>query len=196
MSPIAITLLALSMSADAFAASIARGATTRPNFAGAVRGGLVFGIVEAITPILGWAVGIAASGFVGAIDHWIAFAILGAVGARMIWEALTRDEAEEEEEEAEAAPPRSLRGMLTLVLLAVGTSIDAAAVGVTLALVGENILTIAAAIGLATFVMTTIGLSIGRMAGAKLGSAVEVIGGVVLIGIGTVILLEHLGVLG
>jgi putative Mn2+ efflux pump MntP len=75
MSPFGIVALALSMSADAFAASIARGASTRPDFAGAVKGGLVFGVVEAITPLLGFAVGLATASFVGAIDHWIAFAI-------------------------------------------------------------------------------------------------------------------------
>lgn len=172
------------MSADAFAASLGRGAATKPNFARAIRGGLVFGTVEAITPILGWAVGLAASGFVASIDHWIAFVLLVAVGGKMIWEAF------QPEDESEEASPKS--GLIGLVATAVGTSIDAAAVGVTLALLGANILVIALSIGFATFVMTTIGLSIGRIAGHKFGSAVEVLGGLVLIAIGTIILVEHL----
>jgi putative Mn2+ efflux pump MntP len=191
MSPAAIAFLSLSMSADAFAAAIARGAATRPTFAGAVRGGLVFGSVEAITPILGWAVGLAAASFVASIDHWIAFALLGGVGAHMIWQAFRPDEEGEEE-----APPRSRgRNLLGLVVTAIGTSIDAGAVGVSLALVGVNILVIAASIGLATFVMTTIGLTIGRRAGHWLGSAAEIVGGMVLIVIGSFILAEHLGLL-
>ncbi len=192
MSPLGIVALSLSMSADAFAASIARGASTRPDFAGAVKGGLVFGAVEAITPLLGFAVGLATASFVGAIDHWIAFAILGAVGARMIWEAARRDEAAG----APTAAAPGWRGGLVLVATAIGTSIDAAAVGVSLALVGENILVIAAAIGMATFTMTTIGLSIGRVAGARLGRTVEILGGIALITIGSVILYEHLSAVG
>lgn len=189
MSPFSIALLSLSMSADAFAASLGRGASVRPNFAGAVRGGLVFGIVEAITPLLGWAVGLATASFVGAVDHWIAFALLAIVGGKMIHEAL-QPRVEEED-----APGRG-RGTLALVAVAVGTSIDAAAVGVTLALIGANILVIALSIGCATFAMTTIGMMIGRAAGARFGSVIEILGGVVLIGIGIAILCEHLRLLG
>lgn len=186
MSPFSVLLLSLSMSADAFAASIARGCATRPSFAHAIRGGLVFGMVEAITPLIGWTVGLATSSFVGAVDHWIAFVLLAVVGGKMILEAVRRDGSV-----ASPAPT----GRWTLIVTAVGTSIDAAAVGVSLALVGVNILLIALSIGLATFVMTTIGLTIGRAAGAHLGSTVEVLGGIVLIGIGTMILSEHLGLL-
>jgi manganese efflux pump family protein len=191
MSPFGIVALSLSMSADAFAASIARGAATRPRLGGALRGGFVFGLVEAVTPLLGWAIGIFTATFIAAVDHWVAFLILGAVGGRMIWEAWRQDS------DGEASPPPSgVRGLVALVAVAIGTSIDAAAVGVSLALIGENILVIAASIGLATFIMTTIGLSIGRVAGARLGRIVEILGGVALITIGTVILIEHLALLG
>lgn len=189
MSPFGIAALSLSMSADAFAASIARGAATRPTLSGAIKGGLVFGVIEALTPLLGWMVGIATASFVGAVDHWIAFTLLGFVGGRMIWEALTR-----EDEDTQAAPAAAgWRGALALVAVAIGTSIDAAAVGVSLALVGQNIVMIAAAIGFATFAMTTIGLSIGRMVGSKLGRVVEMAGGATLIAIGSWILADHLG---
>jgi len=192
MSPFGIVALSLSMSADAFAASIARGAATRPDFAGAVKGGLVFGVVEAITPLLGFAFGLLTASFVGAVDHWIAFGLLGVVGGRMIWEAVHREESED----APSIATTGWRAGLVLVATAIGTSIDAAAVGVSLALIGENILLIAASIGFATFTMTTIGLSIGRVAGARLGRAVEIVGGTVLIAIGSIILYEHLSAIG
>ncbi|MET4683932.1 manganese efflux pump MntP [Brevundimonas faecalis] len=192
MSPVAIAVLSVSMSADAFAAAIGRGAQHRPSLAQALRSGLVFGVIEAITPLIGFALGVAAAGFVEAVDHWIAFGLLGAVGAKMIWEALKR----EEEVEAEAVGGKAAsRGLLALVATAVGTSIDAGAVGVGLALLGANIWLIAACIGFTTFALATLGLLIGKAAGARLGKVVELIGGVALIGLGLKILLEHLGVL-
>lgn len=193
MSPIAILILSLSMSADAFAAAIGRGAQQRPDFAQAVRSGLVFGIIEALTPLIGFGLGIIAAGLVEAIDHWIAFGLLGAVGAKMIWEALKRDENDAEIE----APSKVVgkAGMVALVATAVGTSIDAGAIGVSLALLGENIWIIAAAIGATTFVLATLGLLIGKVAGTRLGRIVELVGGVALIVLGSKILMEHLGYL-
>lgn len=192
MSPVAIAVLSVSMSADAFAAAIGRGAQHRPSLSQALRSGLVFGVIEAITPLIGFALGVAAAGFVEAVDHWIAFGLLGAVGAKMIWEALKR----EEEAEAEAVGGKAAsRGLLALVATAVGTSIDAGAVGVGLALLGANIWLIAACIGFTTFALATLGLLIGKAAGVRLGKVVELIGGVALIGLGLKILLEHLGVL-
>lgn len=192
MSPVAIAILSVSMSADAFAAAIGRGARHRPTLAQALRSGLVFGVIEAITPLIGFALGVAAAAFVAAIDHWIAFGLLGAVGGKMIWEALKpEDEAEEEAAAAKAAS----RGLIALVATAVGTSIDAGAVGVGLALLGENIWLIAACIGFTTFALATLGLLIGKAAGTRLGKIVELVGGVALIALGLKILLEHLGFL-
>lgn len=192
MSPVAIAVLSVSMSADAFAAAIGRGAQHRPTVPQALRSGLVFGVIEAITPLIGFALGVAAAGFVAAIDHWIAFGLLGAVGAKMIWEALKR------EDQVEAADPggkAASRGLLALVATAVGTSIDAGAVGVGLALLDANIWLIAACIGFTTFALATLGLLVGKAAGTRLGKIVELIGGVALIALGLKILLEHLGVL-
>ncbi|MNK24917.1 putative manganese efflux pump MntP [compost metagenome] len=190
MTPVAIAILSLSMSADAFAAAIGRGAQHRPTLPQALRSGLVFGVIEAITPLIGFALGVAAASFVAAIDHWIAFGLLGAVGGKMIWEALKP--ADENEEAAEARKAVS-RGLVALVATAVGTSIDAGAVGVGLALLGENIWLIAACIGLTTFALATLGLLIGKAAGTRLGKIVELVGGVALIALGLKILLEHLG---
>lgn len=192
MSPVAIAILSVSMSADAFAAAIGRGARHRPTLPQALRSGLVFGVIEAITPLIGFALGVAAAAFVEAVDHWIAFGLLGAVGGKMIWEALKReDEAEEEAAAAKAAS----RGLIALVATAVGTSIDAGAVGVGLALLGENIWLIAACIGFTTFALATLGLLVGKAAGTRLGKIVELVGGIALIALGLKILLEHLGFL-
>ena len=189
MTPLAIAVLSLSMSTDAFAAAVGRGASHRPTLPGAVKAGLVFGVIEATTPLIGWALGMVAAGLVEKIDHWIAFGLLAAVGGRMIWEATrprTGDECDE--------PRRS--GPWGLIATAVGTSIDAAAVGVGLAFIGANIWIIAASIGLTTFLLATIGMVVGRMVGRRFGKAVELLGGLALVTLGLTILLGHLGVLG
>lgn len=187
MTPLSIAVLALSMSADACAAAIGRGAAHRPTLPVALRTGLVFGTVEAITPLIGWSLGFAASSFVTEIDHWIAFILLAVVGGKMAIEGLSRDKDD-------AAPPAST-GRLALLATAIGTSINAAAVGVTLALLQANILVIALAIGCATFTLATIGLLVGRAVGARFGAIVEVLGGIALVVLGTKILAEHTGYL-
>jgi putative Mn2+ efflux pump MntP len=190
MSPFSIAVLALSMSADAFAAAIGRGASERPSLASAIRAGLVFGVIEAITPIIGWALGLAAATVITSIDHWIAFALLGVVGAKMAYEAVRRRSTNNAKDR-----DTTREGALALVATAVGTSVDAAAVGVTLAFLNANIVAIALSIGAATFVMASLGMVIGRAAGVKLGAAVEFVGGLALIGLGLKILLEHTGVI-
>tara|TARA_R110002167_G_scaffold23089_5_gene82252 strand:- start:7131 stop:7715 length:585 start_codon:yes stop_codon:yes gene_type:complete len=192
MAPITILLLSLSLSADAFAAAIGRGAVHRPTLLEAIRAGLVFGAIEAITPVIGWALGLAAADIVQSVDHWIAFILLGAVGGKMIWEATRKDPPGTD---TVAEPRPRARGRLALVATAVGTSLDAAAVGVSLAFLGVNIGIVAISIGLTTFVLATLGMLIGRIAGNRLGPAAELIGGILLIGMGTHILLEHLGLI-
>ena len=178
-----VVLLALSMSTDAFAAAVGKGARLdRPGLGEALRTGLIFGSVEAATPLIGWGLGKAASRFIAAYDHWIAFAILTLVGGKMIWDAARR-EPEEEKPKSHSLP--------VLVLTAIGTSIDALAVGVTLALIGANIVVNALAIGTTTFVLVTIGMLTGRFLGEKFGHYAEAAGGVVLILIGIAILAEH-----
>ncbi|SDP00964.1 Putative Mn2+ efflux pump MntP [Phyllobacterium sp. OV277] len=143
----------------------------------------MFGIVEAITPVIGWAAGVAASGFVQAIDHWIAFGLLGAVGFRMLYAAMSR-KAQTEERVGNSA--------YMLLATAVGTSLDAMAVGVSLAFLNVNILVIALAIGIATFLMSSGGMLIGRLIGERFGRAAEVVAGFALIILGSSILIEHL----
>src|SRR5689334_12368065 len=176
--------LALSMSADAFAAALGKGAALdNPRLSEALRAGLIFGTVEAITPVIGWAAGVTASRYISAFDHWIAFSVLGAIGGKMIWESIHRAGARQR-------PAQHSLGVL--IGTASGTSIDAMAIGVTLALIEANILVAALAIGGTTFALATLGIMIGRLIGAKLGRLAEAAGGTALILIGTKILLDHI----
>lgn len=189
MTPVAIAVLSLSLSTDAFAASVGRGASHRHTLVGAIKAGLVFGVIEAVTPLIGWALGLAAAGLVEQFDHWIAFVLLAAVGAKMIWDVIgARAEGQNDD--------RRHSGPWGLIATAIGTSIDAAAVGVSLALIGANIWVIAASIGVTIFLLTTLGMVIGRVVGQRFGKVVELLGGLALIALGLTILLEHLGVLG
>lgn len=189
MSFVSNTVLAFSMSADAFAAAIAKGSAVRKTkITEALRIGVLFGIIEAIMPIIGWSIGLIASKFIIAIDHWVAFTILGIIGLKMIWEGFNPDE------EAQMREKKRYK-LHILALTAVGTSIDAMAVGVTLAFVNANIWITSAMIGAATFIMVTIGIMAGRYIGAKAGRIAEILGGICLIVIGTKILCEHLGYL-
>ncbi len=176
MSILPVLFLALSMSADAFAAACGKGAALeRPHWGEALRTGLIFGGIEAVTPVIGWAAGRAVGGYIAAFDHWVAFGILAAIGGKMLWDAARRHGEEEK--------PQS-HSFLVLAMTAVGTSIDALAVGVTLALVGADIVVNALAIGAATFTMTTIGVMTGRFLGDRFGRYAEAAGGLVLIAIG------------
>lgn len=181
----ATILLAFGMSMDAFAASIGKGATLhKPKFSEALRTGLIFGAIETLTPLIGWGLGMLASQFVLEWNHWIAFVLLIFLGGRMILEGF-RGESDDLAE----APRR--HGFWLLVTTAIATSLDAMAVGVGLAFLQVNILTTALAIGCATLIMSTLGMMIGRYIGPLLGKRAEILGGIVLIGIGTEILWSH-----
>ena len=185
MSPLAIGFLAIGLSVDAFIAAIGNGATERhPGFARALRTGLVFGAVEAVTPLLGWCAGMLASGYVEAIDHWIAFTLLLLVGGRMALHGWRDRDL--------PAPARGRQSPLVLLATAVGTSVDAAAVGISLAFLQVSILTVALVIGLVTAVMATVGVMFGRVIGSRFGHIAEMAGGIVLMLLGSGILLEHL----
>lgn len=186
MNFVSITLLAFAMSTDAFAAAVGKGtALVKPRWSEALRTGAIFGVIEAITPVVGWALGYAASDYVEAWDHWIAFTLLVVLGGRMLLGALkTPDES------ADDKP--SSHGFWLLVATGFATSIDAMAVGVGLAFLDVNIITIALAIGFATFAMVTLGVMVGRLLGNIAGRWAEAIGGILLIAIGAVILYEHM----
>lgn len=183
MNAAALTVLAFSMSMDAFAASLGKGAAlTRPRALEALRTGFIFGLIEAATPVIGWVIGAAATSWVAVVDHWLAFAILGALGLHMCHAAWRR---------GEDRPAQARHSVVILATTALATSLDAMAVGVTLAFVNVSIVAAAAAIGLATGLMTAIGTYAGRWLGPAFGRGAEFIGGLCLIGIGTKILIEH-----
>ena len=176
------TALALAMDAFAVATAVAAGLpdwTARHTF----RLAWHFGLFQAMMPIIGWFGGSALLPFMGAIDHWIAFALLALLGLRMIWQARHPEDPSKDFD--------ATRGW-SLVILSVATSIDAFAVGVSLGLIAISIWIPSLIIGLVTLVVTYLGTRIGRRAGGYLGQWAERIGGVVLIGIGTRILLQHL----
>jgi putative Mn2+ efflux pump MntP len=180
----ATAALALAMSTDAFAAAIGKGAALeKPHLREALRTGLIFGIIEGLTPLIGWALGQAAAPYVAAWDHWIAFVLLAGLGARMVREGLSAPDVE-------ISKPSS-HSFWVLAITGFATSIDAMIVGAGLAFLDADIAVTAAAIGFSTFVMVTIGVMLGRGLGAVVGKRAELIGGVVLFAIGCLILYEH-----
>jgi len=183
--------LGLSLSVDAFAAAVGKGAVMRrPRLSEALRIGMIFGLTEAISPAIGWAVGRALTGWIMAIGNWVAFALLLAVGGHMLWMALKGfrhgNDAADEQEEAEEAP-KSRFGGARLLLTAVATSIDAMAVGVSLAVLDVGIGLACLVIGAVTTVIATCGVVIGRHAGERLGPLPELLGGGALIAIGVAV---------
>ncbi|WBX93137.1 manganese efflux pump MntP family protein [Pseudoxanthomonas mexicana] len=185
MNPVSILLLGLAMSTDAFAAALAKGAgMVKPTWPQALRIGLIFGVVEAITPMIGWLLGSAAARFIEQWDHWVAFALLFALGLHMLYKAFLA-----KEEEEDASPSGS---MWSIALTGLATSIDAMAVGVGLAFVQVNIVVVSVVIGLCTFTLVTIGIMAGRVLSAVIGKWAEALGGLVLIAVGATILYEHL----
>ena len=143
-----------------------------------------FGLFQALMPIVGWLAGLSVERWISGVDHWVAFGLLAAIGGHMIYEALHGDE----EARASRDPTRGV----SLIVLSVATSIDALAVGLSLALLGVEIWWPAAVIGVVAFVFTAAGLHLGRRFGSLLGRRMEVAGGLILIGIGVKILVDHL----
>lgn len=184
MSVLTLSLTAVSLSADAFAASLARGsAEPRARLGPALRVGAVFGSAEGLMALAGWFAARSFAGFITAVDHWIALVLLCVIGARMIREGLSN---EPELETAGTVP----RGLLTTVLTALGTSIDSAAVGVALGLTEVGVHA-ALVIGLTSFVLSTGGYLTGPFAREALGKRAEILGGLVLIAIGVSIFVDH-----
>lgn len=179
-------ILAVGLSMDAFAVSICKGLSIRalmPRHAIIV--GLWFGAFQALMPLIGWLLGASFADKIAAVDHWIAFILLSLIGGNMVREALSK---KEEDCDPSLAP-------LTMLVLAVATSIDALAVGVTFAFLRVDILPAITLIGVCTFVISAVGVKVGNVFGMRYKSKAELFGGVVLVLIGVKILLEHLGLL-
>jgi putative Mn2+ efflux pump MntP len=182
----AITLLglALALAMDAFAVALGTGTVlSRLTGRHLFRLGFHFGLFQALMPVLGWLAGLTIVQWVEAWDHWIAFTLLAFIGGRMIYEACSEGEKPDDRD-----PTRGLN----LVMLSVATSIDALAVGFSLSVIGVSIWFPALIIGLVAGALTIIGMLVGKRVGDRWGAHVEIIGGLVLISIGTKILFEHL----
>ena len=183
MDLIAIFLIAVSLALDAFAVSVSSGISV-PGFGWrqAVKMGCWFGAFQFLMPLLGWALGSSVSRYIEAVDHWIAFALLAILGINMLREARSGDT-----EEASAS-----LGFRVMFAMAVATSIDALAVGVSMAFMPVDILSSAGIIGIVAFVLSVVGGLVGRRLGCLFQRRAELVGGLVLIGIGVKILCEHL----
>ena len=191
MSLLELFILAVGLSMDAFAVAVCKGLSVRK--AGAKECGIVglyFGGFQALMPAIGYFLGVQFKEYITSIDHWIAFILLGLIGFNMIRES--RERADENDEVCpKEEHPFAVKSML---LLAVATSIDALAVGVTLAFLDVNLPASISFIGVTTFVLSAIGVRIGTIFGMRYKSKAELAGGVILICMGLKILLEHLGV--
>lgn len=184
MGIIEIIFLSISLAMDAFAVSICKGLSmTKINIKKMLIIGIYFGLFQALMPVLGYLLGSSFSNLVASIDHFIAFILLGILGINMIKESFDSEEVNDDV------------GFKTMIVLAIATSIDALAVGVTFAFLNVNLLISISLIGIITFILSLIGVLIGNKFGGKLGNKAEFTGGVILILIGLKILLEHLGIL-
>ena len=181
-----IFLIAVSLALDAFAVSVSSGISI-PGFGPrqAVKMGLWFGTFQFLMPLLGWLLGSSVSQYIEAVDHWVAFGLLAVIGGKMAWESLRRGCGEE----GEAPPDLSAQ---RLCVLAIATSIDALAVGVSMAFLKTSIYFPAFIIALVTFTLSLLGVICGYRFGKIKGINVELLGGIILIAIGIKILVEHL----
>ncbi len=183
MSIIELFILALGLSMDAFAVSICKGLSVpKLQAKHCLICGIYFGGFQALMPLLGWLLGIRFQSLITNIDHWIAFVLLAVIGANMMKESFSKEEE---------CPDASF-GFKTMLTLAVATSIDALAVGVTFAFLDVNIVPAVLLIGATTFVCSAVGVKIGNVFGNRFQSKAEFLGGLVLIAIGLKILIEHL----
>ena len=185
-----LLLLAVGLSMDAFAVSVCKGlALRRTTFQAELTCGVWFGSFQALMPLAGFFLGTLFAGAIEAVDHWIAFGLLAIIGVNMLKEAMLK------EEECDCGGSADL-SVKTMFVMAVATSIDALAVGISLAMVGNvNIFFAVTLIGICTCLLSMLGVRIGNVFGSRFEAKAEIAGGVILIALGLKILLEHLGVL-
>ena len=189
MSFVEVLLIGIGLSMDAFSVSICKGLTTKQfSWKIALTCGLWFGFFQALMPVIGYFLGAQFQEYIEAYDHWIAFGLLFLIGANMIREALM---GKTEEKEDSHLSPRNAH--LDMLVLAIATSIDALAVGVSFACIQVKLWSSVLIIGLTPFAFSVLGVKIGNVFGSKFEKSAEIIGGIILILIGLKILLEHLG---
>ena len=188
MGVLEIVFISIGLAMDAFAVSICKGLSMKKmNWKKAGIIGLYFGGFQALMPAVGYFLGVGFEDKIKSIDHWIAFILLFLLGANMIKDAIKENDEEKDNNDD--------TDFKTMIVLAVATSIDALAVGITFAFLSVNILLAIAIIGIITFIISTIGVKIGNVFGDKYEKKAEIVGGIILILIGVDILLEHLEVL-
>ena len=184
-------LIAVGLSMDAFAVAVCKGlGMRRLDMRQAAVIALFFGGFQALMPLAGWALGAQFEKFITPVDHWIAFALLAIIGSKMLWDAFREGDSE-----GASCPIDGKLDVRELAMLAVATSIDALAVGITFAFLRVDIVVSAGLIGATTFALALAGVAVGQRFGARYEKLATVTGGVVLILIGLKILLEHLGVI-
>ena len=194
MSFVEILLIGIGLSMDAFSVSICKGLTTKKfSWKVALSCGLWFGFFQALMPVIGYYLGEQFEQYITAVDHWIAFGLLFLIGANMIREAFSKKEVESVEQEN--FPLSTFRSQLQMFPLAIATSIDALAVGISFAYIQVRIWSSVLIIGVTTFLFSVAGVKIGNVFGSRFEKSAEILGGAILILIGTKILLEHLGIL-
>lgn len=189
MGVLELLLIACGLAMDAFAVSLCKGLRMRRiNYGQAVIIALFFGFFQAVMPLLGWTLGIQFEHYITSVDHWITFILLSIIGSKMLYDSLTEDPT---------CPVQTVDrlDMKELLLLSIATSIDALAVGITLAFLNTDILFSVTLIGIVTFLLSLLAVAIGNRFGNRLQSKAGIAGGVVLILIGLKILLEHLGII-
>lgn len=180
-----LLILAIGLSMDAFAVSVCKGlAMKKLEFKNMAIVGLWFGGFQALMPTIGYFLGVQFKNQITAIDHWIAFVLLGIIGANMIKEACSKDDEE----------VKANLDVKTMFMLAIATSIDALAVGITFAFLSVNLVHAVTFIGITTFILSAVGVGIGNIFGTKYKAKAEIAGGIILILLGIKILLEHLGI--
>ena len=183
-------LVAVGLSMDAFAVSICRGlGMRRLNLRTAAVLALFFGCFQALMPLVGWALGSQLMWLIAPVDHWVAFVLLAFIGGKMLWEAFHEDD------EGCGCEDTSAIDLREFLVLAVATSIDALAAGISFAALNVDIVASVSLIGVITFALSFVGVAVGHFFGARYERPASVVGGVVLILIGLKVLLEHLGVL-
>lgn len=190
MNLVELFLIAVGLSMDAFAVAVCKGLSMKEcTWKKGCIVGLYFGVFQGGMPLLGYLLGVQFKDIITSVDHWIAFVLLGLIGANMIKESL-----EKEEERDAYATDGEVLAVREMLGLAVATSIDALAVGVTFAFLNVDIVPAVSFIGITTFVISVAGVKIGNIFGSKYKSKAELAGGIILILMGLKILLEHLGV--
>jgi len=205
MDILSIALIAVGLSMDAFAISVTNGIIIKNLKIGhAIKIALYFGVSQALMPLAGWLAGYQFKDYITSVDHWIAFVLLAFIGGKMVWEAYCEKDKQAENVDGMCEVAVSTQGTVNenplrmgrLLVLAVATSIDAFAVGISFAFLRASIIWAATVIGMITFLICFTGVFIGNKFGGLLKKKAEIVGGLILICIGLKIVFEHMGIMG